>query len=203
MEHPRYGKLKFQDFTIFWWLLAGCVFFAIGLVYVDELFLVPVPIIWAIVLIWAIISPNIESFSVSNEYITARKGNQSKNILLPEEILIILAHADISPPLTVATALRNPTNMLKGKYSFSVLQGMTAKEAINQIHKSYVRIYKTSVIRGSIDEFYYLYDFVCSETVIKEIIMKRRCQIVIPASIWEHLPFILPDDVEVFVDTNY
>ena len=107
MKNRRYGKFRLGDYTASWvialWLLFSIAALALALP-LGGVSLAA----FAAVRLWAVLSPQRESFILNRSSVTVFRGRKSRTVDLPSDITIVVSYADICPPLTVRTPVGKP-----------------------------------------------------------------------------------------------
>lgn len=123
MKNRRYGKFRFGDYAASWGVIALWLLFSIAaLVLALPRWMAVLPAVFAAVRLWAVLSPQRESFILNRGSVTVFRGGKSRTIDLPPDITIVASYADICPPLTVPTPVGNRTHILKDRYAVSILR---------------------------------------------------------------------------------
>lgn len=201
MEYKRYGKFQTKDYCASWIGISLLFVLGIACLSFDLFIFATIPIIYALIWISTIIIPNNEKFKIDGNNIIVIKGKSIKKIHIPDKIILVFSYIDICPPLARRTAIGNETHILKDKYAVTVLSQLSLDAVVKRLHANYIQRYTTSTIKASIDEFYYIYSFVCNEKVFKELIENRETQIILPGSLAQSVSY-LPQDVEVYKDID-
>lgn len=202
MEYRRYGTFHLSDYRGSWFAIAVYLALAIGNYILSEIsiFYIAILIIYAVIRLWSIISPNCERFSIDGSVITARKGKRVEKITIPAEITLVISHADISPPLSVRTPHGNKTHILKDKYAISILSETRIESILKRLHESSVKKYTTSLIE-LIFGFQFVYSFVCDEELLVSMMQNRECFIIIPECFVDQIP-IIKQASNVYIDSE-
>lgn len=202
MEYRRYGTFHFSDYIGSWIAIAVYLALAIGNYILSEIsiFFIALLIIYAVIRLWSIISPNFERFSIDGSVITARKGKRVEKITIPAEITLVISHADISPPLSVRTPHGNKTHILKDKYAITILSETRIESILKRLHESSVKKYTTSLIE-LIFGFQFVYSFVCDEELLVSMMQNRECFIIIPECFVDQIP-IIKQASNVYIDSE-
>lgn len=184
MKNYRYGKFNFIDYHMSWVAIAILLFFSIASAILElPILLVFFPVIYAIVWLYVILAPHREMFSLCDNCITVFFGKTTNTISLPPELTLVVSYADISPPLTVRTAVGNKTHILKDKYAVSILHKMPLDTVLDVLHRNHMTKHTMSSIRNVFKDYRYIYSFVCSQSLLEELIEGRECLLIIPKSL--------------------
>lgn len=200
MEYRRYGAFHLSDYRGSWAVIAGYLTFAIvDSIAEGSILFIVIPIIFAVIRLWSIISPNCERFSIDGSVITARKGKRVEKITIPAEITLVISHADISPPLSVRTPYGNETHILKDKYAITILSETRVESILERLHQYCLKSkYTTSIIEYMFG-FQFVYSFVCDQELLVNVMQNRECSIIIPESFVEKIP-IIKQASNVYID---
>lgn len=202
IEYRRYGNFRLSDYIATWIGIAVLLTFAIaGYILELPIIIVVFPLIYAVITLWAIISPNCECFSIDGSVITARKGKKVQKITIPAELTLVISYADISPPLVKRTAIGNKTHILKDKYAISVLRKMPIESTLVCLHRNHVLKYTTSMIKD-IFEHQFVYSFVCNQTLLDNITQNKECFAIVPESLVDKIPAI-SQKINIYIDSGY
>ena len=202
MKNRRYGKFRFGDYTASWAVIVVMLLFSIAaLVLAQPLWLTALPAAFAAVWLWAILSPQRESFILSRGSITVFRGRKSRTIDLPSDITIVASYADICPPLTARTAVGNRTHILKDKYAVSILQETSLAAALEGLHRNCMKTYSSSWIQTVFEGYRYVYSFVCDQAMLDELTANRRCLLIIPESLADKIA-VDTDAANVYIDAE-
>lgn len=203
MKYRRYGKFRFNDYCFSWTGIITLLLFTIFSVILDLSFLFIVfPMICAIIWLLAILLPNCERFSISEDSLLIRKRGKEQKITIPAELTFIISYADICPPLTIRTPIGNQTHILKNKYAISIFEKMPLDFALKCLHKNYIRKYTTSTIKISFDEYRYIYSFVCEYEILNKLLENRNYLLIIPESLSKRYPLI-EKIANCYIDIGY
>lgn len=184
LKHYRYGKFRFRDYSASWFAIALLLFFSISSIILN---LAPIfvvfPIVYAVAWLWVILAAHREQFVIRNDYITIFRGKTTHTIELPTDIALVVSYADICPPMTVRTAVGNKTHILKDKVAVSILQKMPADDILEALHRNHIHRYTVSSIRMVFDDCHYIYSFVCTQSLLNELVANRKCLLILPESL--------------------
>ena len=203
MRKNRYGKFRFGDYCVSWFAIVLLLLWSIASVVLElSLAIAALLLVYAMVWLWAILSPHHEQFALCADVITIYRGKKTHKIHLPLELVVVVSYADICPPFAIHTAIGNETHILKDKYAISILHKMSLNTVLEGLHRGYVQKYTTSSIRAAFDGYRYIYSCVCDEALIKELITDRECLLIIPESLRNEISIDI-SAVDVFVDVGY
>lgn len=200
MMYKRYGKFRITDYVFSWIALCWIIVFVV-VCYVLKLSIIYVilPILYLAALFYSIWNPNREYFEIRDEIIVTQKGRRHKIIKIPEEISLIFSLVDVSPPLSVRTAVGNETHILKRRYAVTILNKMDMDEIVEKVHRGYIKQYTTSTIKNAFEEHKYIYSFVYTDFLLKEILKRRNVNILIPMSLYDKVS-LEKKELEIFID---
>lgn len=203
MKYRRYGAFRLSDYWASWIGIASLLIFAISsfvlrLSWWITVFSSGYAVLWT----WMIISPSRERFYLSSQEITVIKRGKKQCIHFPSDVCLIISYADIRPPFAMRTASGNETHILKGRYAVSILQRMPLNDALDRLHKGYLRRYTTSTIRACFEEFRYIYCFVCDNELLDLILHDKNCLLIVPESLASQVSTNHPN-VTVHIDAGY
>lgn len=184
MKYYRYGKFKPCDYCISWIGITMLLLFSIASIIFNLSFLFVVfPIVYAAIWLWRILAPHSEWFVLCDDSIIAFSGKNSRKIIIPSELTLIISYVDISPPLAKRTATGNQTHILKDQYAVSIFQKMPLDFVLESIHRGSIQKYTTSTIQTVFDDYQYIYSFVCTQSLLNQLITRRNCILIIPESL--------------------
>ena len=184
MRNRRYGKFRFGDYTASWEVIALWLLFSIAaLALALPRWMAVLPAVFAAVRLWAVLSPQRESFILNRSSVTVFRGRKSRTVDLPSDITIVVSYADICPPLTVRTPVGNRTHILKDKYAVSILRETPLDAALDGLHRNGMKKYTSSWVQAVFEGCRYVYGFVCDQAMLDELIADRPCLLIIPESL--------------------
>ena len=184
MKNYRYGKFRFADYYASWVAITILLIFSIASFFLKlHIFFIIFPIVYALLWILLILSPHREQFILCDNSITVFDGKKSNMINLPPEFLIVVSYADICPPFSVHSAIGNQTHILKGRYAVSILHKIPLGNALEALHKNHIKTYTTSRIKAVFDAYLYIYDFMCNQALLDELMSNSKNQLIIPESL--------------------
>lgn len=203
MDNRRYGEFHLRDYRTSIIGIIVLIVFAVASSATNlPYFFVVLPVLYAFIWIYGIVSPNLERFCINNGKIITQKCKKKQEISIPSELCLIVSYVDISPPLVKRTAFGNETHILKGKYAITILQRMPIETAIKHLHKNYIRKYTTSTIKTCFDEYLYVYSFVGNQTLLNQLLSIRNCVLIVPESLLNRVS-INPNCTSIYVDVGY
>ena len=184
MRNRRYGKFRFGDYAASWAVIAVMLLFSTAaLVLALPRWAAVLPAAFAAVRLWAVLSPQCESFILNRGSVTVFRGGKSQTIDLPPDITIVASYADICPPLTVRTPAGNRTHILKDKYAVSILRDVPLDAALEGLHRNGTKKYTSSWVQAAFEGYRYVYGFVCDQAMLDELTADRQCLLIIPESL--------------------
>ena len=202
MKYYRYGRFRISDYCISWTAIVLLLFFSIASVVLELSFLFVIfPVAYAAIWLWTILSPHREQFVFCDSGIITWVGKKQQKIDLPSELTLIVSDVDICPPLAMRTAIGNKTHILKGKLAISILKKIPKDSVIERLHRNGIQKYTTSRVQVVFDGDFYIYSFVCSQSLLDELVFNRECLVIIPESLLEKIPFDL-SAVNIQIDTG-
>lgn len=203
MKNRRFGKFRFCDYCISWIAIAFLLLFSIASIVLELSFLFVIfPMVYSAVWLGVLLVPQCEQFVMDSDSITVYWGKKTQTICLPSELTLIVSYADVCPPLAMRTAVGNQTHILKDQFAISILQKMPVEVALEILHRNRVQKYTTSIIRTIFNDCYYIYSFVCTQSLFDELIANRKCLLIIPESLLGVISFD-PSLVNVHIDTGH
>lgn len=204
MNYHRYGKFRLSDYTSAWFASTFMfVLVVVGLLMDEKIHLLVWPLIMSVVVVWSVLRPNMECFTLADDRIIVKKDRKRKEIDIPPALTLIVSYADVCPPIAKRIgSIGNQTYLLKGRYAISILQKMALEDALERLHQKNVRKYTMSTIESFFDDHSYIYSFVCEQSLFDKLIGNRECQLIIPESLLDKL-FVDPSAVNVHIDTGY
>lgn len=198
MTYRRYDRIRFRDylssFVIILFLLGiGLTAFSMRLFAAGIVFVIAV--ILSFLNIWV---PYLERYSICDNVITTKRLFCSSKIIIPSKTVVVITKANIHP------VLRHQSFLIKEKLAITVLQEMSLDRALELLHGKCPSqfIYTNSTIEKSADEYSFVYSFIFTEEVLKQILQSTNCLIIVPASI-KHKVAIEDPSVEVYIDSGY
>lgn len=198
MIYWRYGKIRLSDClpTIVIILLSlgvGFVAYALRLFAEGSLFFIA-----AFLTFLSILYPYLERFSIVGNVIISKKLFCSLNIVIPPKSVVVITRADVCPVLSRQSIL------LKDRFAVSILQDMSLDNALKLIHGKFQSqfMYTNTTIEKTVDEYKFMYSFVLTEGLLKEVLQNTECFLIIPKSVKEN---IITDNlsIRVYIDSNY
>ena len=202
MKNYRYGKFKVRDYSLSWAGIVALLFFTIESIILDlSILFVLFPIVYALVWVWVLLAPHREHFIINNNSILVYKGKKVYTIEIPSEVTIVMSYADICPPLTMRTAIGDPTHILKDRIAVSILKKMPLDIVLATLHRNHVRRYTTSTIQTVFDGHRFIYSFVCDQSLFDKLLANRKCQLIIPESLLDKL-LIDSNNIDIHIDMN-
>lgn len=187
MRHNRYGKFKVQDYWINWiFVFLFLLFGIIGIMYEVPLIYCAVYIFIAIVKTVCVILPHREKFEINNNTFIIYKGKKIKEIKIPSRFIVIISYADICTDLAKKTSLVNRTYMLKQRYAVSFLKDIPLPEVLDKLHGKFVCKYTNCWIEELMKQNY-LYGFVCEKDNFEEILLAKRCTLILPETLSDQI----------------
>ena len=201
MDYRRYGDFQVSDYVGSLVGIALLFIFAATSFVVDlQIFFVIFPLSYALFWLWSISSKLCERFIISANMLTI-KGRKAQTIVLPEELTIVVAYADVRPPFAMRTAAGNETHILKNKYSVSLLHRTPTPLVIEAIHRGFIQKYTNSSVEDSVGTWL-IYSFVDDASLLHEIIHHRTCNVIVPESLTLCIPIEIDNSI-VYVDKGH
>lgn len=184
MRKKRLGKFRFSDYYATWFSIVMLLLFSTASALFELSFLFVVfPLVYAIIWLGVILVPYSERFSINSDSITVFRGSQSKTIPLPLELILVVSHADVCPPLAIRTPIGNQTHVLKNKFAVSILQNIQVTDALKSLHQNRIQMYTTSSIKTIFDDYSYVYSFVCDQLLLDDMLASRKVALIVPESL--------------------
>ena len=203
MLYKRYGRVKFQDCATSW--IAVFLLFAITILSLWAPFpwwLSVIPFLFAVAILWDLLSSIFETFSVRDNKFYIKRGLRSAVTDIPPEVLVIVSAADIRQMGRTRTSYREETHMLTGRFAVSILRHTTVQEAVDRLHRPPLKPYTNSMVEGLFEEYRFVYSFVYEQDAVTEALDGRKYQIIIPESLLNKVPASLLT-TDVFIDKGY
>ena len=185
MKHKRYGKRQFSHLLriILPIFLLFCMSI-LGVILDAPAFTIGAPLIYAIVFILMSVTQDYEKFTINKDSIIAYKLFKKREIELPNKMLLIVSHAEISPLLVPSSPFKEVgIKVLKNQYAISILQDTTVEEVLSLLHKSLFKKPTATTIRQIFYGYRYVYGFVFNDTLLKELIGNKEATMIIPKSL--------------------
>lgn len=203
MKTKRLGKFNFTDYIGSWGAVAIYLLCSIASFVLDlSILYVIVPLVCATIRLTTLLLPHYEQFSIHDDSIEVYWGRRRKKIHLPSELTIIVAYADVCPPLAIHTAFGNQTHILKGKYSVSILQEVPIKDVLEVLHQSRIQKYTASSIRTLFGGYRYIYDFVGNQFLLDTLLSQKKCLLIIPESLTKEIA-VVQNAENVYIDPGH
>lgn len=203
MEYHRYGRFSFGDYISTWFAILFMLILVVsGFLTHVQVYLLIWPFVFSLMMVWSIYKPNSERFTISHDIITVICGRRKKQIEIPNEATLILAYADICPPLAKHVSIGNQTYLLKGKYAIVILQKLPLETVLEGLHPPFARKYTSSAIEEWLGENSFVYSFVCDQVLLEQLLTHRECQVIIPESLLGYVSFN-HSKVNVHIDIGY
>lgn len=143
-----------------------------------------------------------EQFTLQEDAIISYVLENTRIINLPSELTLIVSCADLHIPLDAPVFFRPASQVVKGEYSISISQQVQPSYAINRIHNVHVDKYTTSIIRRIFEGHQFIYDFICNQHMLEQLICNRTCSLIVPKSLLNEV-CIDSMDVDLIVDEEY
>ena len=203
MNYKRYGKFNFFDYISTWFAIVFMLALAaIGYLVNVSYYLLIIPLLYSMIMLWSIYLSNSERFFISDDTITIIQGRKKQKVSIPSEPILVVSYADVCPPLAMRMSYGNQTYMLKGRYAISILQKMPLETALVRLHQNYTRKYTTSTVKACFDEYLYVYSFVGDQEIVDKLLANRKCQIIIPETLRNQIAIDL-HQTNAHIDTGY
>lgn len=205
MENRRYGKFRLIDYCESWIvILILLIYTAIGFILQQSALSVMnvILMVFALIWIWKIVSPNLERFSIKDDKIIVRKGKSKREISISSELCLIISYADICPPLSKRISFRDNTHILNGRYAVTILKKMQIETVLERLHQVQITKYTTSTIETFFDGELYIYSFVCNHELLDQLLNGRECDLIIPESLLKKVDFELSYE-NIYIDLGY
>ena len=163
-----------------------CVYMIIGIsciIFHQSLLLIILPFLCSLIRGLSIIAPRFESFKIEGDSIYAYTFYRSRQISIPDELVLVFSLADLCPPLAVPTAIGKETHILKDKIAVNVLGHLNVYSVLEVLHRHKMRTCTMSSVKYSFDEYQFIYSFVCDKPVLEELMNNRKCHVIVPRSL--------------------
>lgn len=203
MKIYRRGKFRFKDYTLDWLAIALLLVFSITSLILDLSLLFSIfPMVYAAMWLWQIFVSGYERFIINHNSITVLRGRKHYTINIPSELTLVVSHVDICPPLAFHTAVGARTHILEDRFAISILRELPLDTAIEILHRNNVRKCTTSSIRVAVDDYHFVYSFLCDQTLFDKLTLNRKCLLIIPESLLNAIP-VDPGTIDVYVDSRW
>ena len=203
MRNYRYGGFRLIENI---WTIIGIavlwIYVIISLILDVSYAFTLCPAFLATICMWQLIRLHMEQFTLQEDAIISYVWKNTRIINLPSELTLIVSCADVHIPLDAPAFFRPVSKVAKRKYSISILQQVQPSYAINMIHNVQVDKYAMSIIRRIFDGHQFIYDFVCNQHMLEQLIRNRTCSLIVPKSLLNEV-CIDSMDVDLIVDEEY
>ena len=202
--YKRYGKFQMADYIFLW--IAIVIFTGMGIVGLlvfpfnfYNLILISTPFLADIVIVCDICNPHRECFEIVDGTIVAQKGRKKTLKKIPEEVTLVIGYANNG-----RSFVPGKTN---GKYALSIFRNMDMKKVLKRIDRlilvrracpPYVMFSVTEVI----EEYQFIYSFICEKTLLQETICKMKGNLLMPKSLADEIS-IKNQMITVYMDPRY
>lgn len=202
MNYRRYGKFNFFDYISAWFAIVFMlVLVAIGYLIDAPYYLLIIPLLFSMIMLWSILSPNRERFLISGEVILKIHGKYKRAIQIPNNPILVLSHADISSSFAKQISHGNQSYLLKGRYTVSILQNMPLETVLDALHQNNAKKYTTTTVELTFREGQFVYSFVCNQELLEQLVANLACRIIIPETLLQYVDIDLHQNV--FLDYGY
>lgn len=203
MRNYRYGGFRLRDNI---WTITGItvlwIYVIISRILEVSYAFTLLAAFLATICMWQLIRLHMEQFTLQENAIISYIGKNTRIINLPSELTLIVSCADVHIPLDAPAFFRPVSKVVKGKYSISILQQVQPSYAINMIHNVQVDKNAMSIIRRIFDGYQFIYDFICNQHMLEQLIHNRTCSLIVPKSLMDEVN-IDSMDVNLIVDEEY
>lgn len=156
----------------------------------------------AMICMWQLIRLHMEQFTLQENSIISYAGKNTRIINLPSELTLIVSCADARIPLDAPAFFRPASRVVNGKYSVSILRQVQPNSALNMIHNLHVDKYTMSIIRRVFEGDQFIYDFVCDQRMLEQLLCNKTCSLIVPKSLMNEVN-INSIYVDLIVDEEY
>lgn len=199
----RYGRINFKDLKKFI-LLIVLLLTPIPVLFKSDYCIIYCSIILCVTfLLFHLLNKQIsEKFCLEKNVLTILNGSKLRQKIIPNRILIIVSHPDICLPFSFYNGITEGTQILKDRYAVTILTDRDPNETINRIHKKFRIKYTTSTLQNTFYEYEYIYSFVCTEELFRELTAETEYAVILPNQFNQ---FLENNDCnqKIYVDFNY
>ena len=209
MYHYRYGKLRFSDLGIYWFICAimfllGCgaiVFSAVFCFFPKDCIALGIVIITvSFAFFFPVFTKMQEQFSIDNNVLSILNFQKKRDISLPSRLTIIITYADFMPPLatrSTSSLHMRQTIDFHDRYEAVLLEG-EAKEIIPVLRRYR---YSSSHIEEAFENRF-IYSFICNQEILDGLICRSECSIIAPLSLTTRFTIKHPN-TSLWVDNDF
>ena len=204
MVYRRYGKFRIKDFkhigTI---MLIYALFAAAGTLFKISLELVLIPLIGVLALLLYAAYLAFEKIALYENKIVIKNLLGKRELILPNELVMILSYADMSAPFTTHYAYGDSSiSVLPGKYAITLLSNMPIETVVSQLHDgNLISRHTATSVKLSFKRSDFIYSFVCDQHALNTLLDKKGV-IVVPESLLNIFD-IKGRSMSVYVDEGY
>ena len=199
MKYKRYGKFRISDYWgALFPIIVLCTLGIVGLIFDISIIFCFFYFFFSALLLLSIVIANIESFVIADNRIIAKKLFSTKEIIIPEDAVVIISYADLAPFYSISPYKKYFFN---GRISVSFLQNISFENALNKLHKGFGKMYSNTLIEH-IFEYEFIYSFICEDDFLCNILNNHNYVVILPESLSSHLPKTKMLN-NVFIDAEY
>ena len=203
MKYRRYGKFRARDYISAWLVIAFLlVSIIVGLLTDTAFYWLVIPFLGTLMMLWSVVEPNRECFSVSNRIITSFKGKKTEKLEIPSSPILVFSRADICASSIKNICFGNQSYWLRGRYAVSILQHVSAETALQCLHRNHAKAYTNTSIECTFEVNQFVYSFVCDQVMLNEWIYSEKCKLIIPESLIDKIR-VHTSKIDVYVDKGY
>ena len=171
MRYYRYGKLWSRDLGLYWFICAvmflwGSVSLLLSMIEILEALLPGILVVIISATFFLIIFRKTqERFSIGNHVLTVQNFWKKRDIPLPRKVTIVIAHADLIPPL----ATRSP-HSLHMRQTISLGDGIEAVLLDDSAEEMIPILCRYNYSASHIEEALadrFIYSFVCNQNLLE------------------------------------
>ena len=204
MKYHRYGIFKAENYKEAIGGIVCLLFLGVMIIALKEsLWYIIMPILLAVSCISIIVKRHTEYFEIiDNQIISYNTMIKKRKIDIPEHILVIISYADLPMPLTRRSSFGGVIRPLKKQYSIIILYKLSIAQALERLHKHSKGIYTNTLIREIFEDYHYVYDCIYSDEILKDILLNREYELIVPESLKCKIPSVLKYKVTM-IDKDY
>lgn len=182
MERRRYGAFCAGDYKSGW---VGIGFMllvaAVGILTGTALYLCLVPLLVAAGMLWAVVEPNREWFSISGGEITARRGRKVRTYRIPDALILVVSKAGICTDFLKNIGGGRWSYLLRNRCAVSVLQEGDTERVLRRLHENRGRAYTNTSIECDCGQV--IYSFLYDSALLDALTDGRKCRVIVQASL--------------------
>lgn len=203
MDYRRYGKFRIKDFKHIGIIMLIYALFAIaGILVKVSLELVLIPLVGVLALLLYAVLLASEKFTLYEDKIVIKNLLGKRELILPNEFLMIMSYADMSAPFTTHYAYGDRIGILPGKYAITLLSYMSIEEVISRLHNgNLISKHTMSSVKVLFNQSDFIYSFVCDQQALNTLLDKKGV-IVVPESLLSIFD-VYGRAASVYVDQGY